>query len=116
TAERREAPRQTIMAMCRVRLAGQPEAREWRCVAYNISQVGIGLTVPCPLQPGASGSIVPWDRPHAPPMVARRGRTVAASFFCLCGCALLTPLSEAELAEWIQLDENDDSIDVEDMR
>jgi hypothetical protein len=73
---------------------------DWRCIAYNISATGLGLTLPLPLEPGTILDIEAWGLADAPPLRARIVRTTPVAFVWFCGCELLDRLSDAELHAW----------------
>jgi hypothetical protein len=81
--------------------AGNPPALAWKGIAYNISTTGIGITLPCPINAGAVLEIEAWQLPRARRLQVRviHARLVQLHWFC--GCELLTPLTEEELAGWL---------------
>src|SRR5262249_34929752 len=70
SAERRAAPRHPLLQRCFVWPPGA-QGEGWRCVAYNISATGIGLTLPLPLLPGTVLRVEPWELPAARILRAR---------------------------------------------
>jgi hypothetical protein len=99
--ERRRGPRHPIQQRCLVRPPGSALPDAWRCIAFNISASGIGLTLPLPLGPGTVLDIEPCDRPGARPVRARVAHTRRLEFLWLAGCELVRPLSAAELHAWL---------------
>ncbi|HXG13134.1 MAG TPA: PilZ domain-containing protein [Gemmataceae bacterium] len=99
--ERRASPRYRILQRCFVRPEGATGAEAWRCIVFNISTIGIGVTVPCPLQPGTILEIMPHRLPGTRPLQARVVRSDSVEYLWFCGCELLHPLSEEELRTWL---------------
>src|SRR5690242_16687851 len=93
--ERRTAPRYRILQRCFVHFgeASTPEA--WRCVAYSVSAIGIGVTLPINLPEGTVLTIRPWGLTSADPVQARVVRTQPVDFLWFTGCELLRRLSDA---------------------
>jgi hypothetical protein len=105
-AERRRAPRYAIRRPCFARppwppgsVGERPEG--WRCIACDVSAVGIGLVLPFPLAPGAELEVRPAAPPGVRPLRARVAHARPMDFAWLVGCALAEPLSEAELRIWL---------------
>jgi hypothetical protein len=75
-----------------------PEA--WRCIAYNVSATGVGITLPFELDEGTLLTIQPWDLPGSRPLQARivQSRQVETAWFT--GCEWLQFLSEDEVEIW----------------
>jgi hypothetical protein len=103
--ERRAFPRYLILQRCFVRLSpcaqDVPRPEGWRCIAYNVSATGIGITLPLPVPLGSLLEIEAWQLPGARPLTARVVRTAPVEYLWFCGCELSQPLSEAELRIWI---------------
>jgi hypothetical protein len=99
--ERRGAPRFAILQRCLVKPPQAQGPEDWRCIAYNISSTGLGLTLPLPLATGTILDIEPWALPKAPRVQARVVRCKPVDFLWFCGCELLRRLSEAELQAWL---------------
>src|SRR5262249_48674843 len=99
--ELRSFPRYPILQRCLVVPGNAPAGAEgWRCIAYNISRAGIGLTLPAPLRIGAELIITPWQLPAAPVVRARVVHSSRVDFLWFCGCEFLTPLSADEHFAW----------------
>lgn len=98
--ECRVAPRQRILQRCFIRPPETKGPEGWRCIAYNISVVGIGLALPFRLAEGTMLEILPWELAGSRPLRARviRGSRVDSLWFC--GCEFVTPLDEKELRLW----------------
>jgi hypothetical protein len=69
--ERRGAPRHIILQRCLVWPPGACRPEGWPCIAYNISTIGIGISLPCPLQPGVVLKVQAWGLPRARELEAR---------------------------------------------
>ncbi|HKB42152.1 MAG TPA: PilZ domain-containing protein, partial [Gemmataceae bacterium] len=69
--ERRVLPRHPILQRCLVWPPGTLGTEGWRCIVHNISTTGIGISLPCPLQPGTVLRVEAWGLPGAPPLLAR---------------------------------------------
>jgi c-di-GMP-binding flagellar brake protein YcgR len=100
--ERRSAPRHSLIQRCFAKPASSPEAEGWRCIVYNISAGGVGITLPLPLKNGAVIHIEPWNLPRAKPVQARVVRSSPLEYVWLCGCEFLTRLTDEELRAWVQ--------------
>ena len=61
--ERRSATRYSLIQRCFAKPAAAPGAEGWRCIVYNISVAGVGITLPLPLKNGAVIWIEPWNLP-----------------------------------------------------
>jgi hypothetical protein len=99
--ERRGTPRYPILQRCLV-WPGPRGVEGWRCIAYNISPMGVGLTLPLPVQPGTVLEIEAWEFSRARPLRARVVRTAPVEFLWFCGCHFETPLAEHELRTWLK--------------
>ena len=99
--ERRSAPRYSLIQRCFAKPAAVPESEGWRCIVYNISLAGIGVTLPLPLKPGALIRIEPWNLPGVKPVQARVVRASPLEFVWLCGCEFPTRLTDDELQAWL---------------
>jgi hypothetical protein len=76
-------------------------AREaWQCIAYNISAIGIGVSLPVELQEGTELSIRALGLPQACPLQVRIVRTNPMEFLWFTGCEFLNRLSDSDLAVW----------------
>ena len=98
--ERRSAPRHSLIQRCFAKPVSCPAAEGWRCIVYNISAAGVGITLPLPLKNGAVIWIEPWNLPGAKPMQARVVRSAPLEYVWLCGCEFLTRLTDEELRAW----------------
>ena len=96
---RREFPRYPTLQRCFVWPEGA-DGEGWRCIAYNISLTGIGLTLPVPLPADAVIRVLPHGLPGARPLRARLVHVRRLEWAFLCGCEFFEPLSEAELQTW----------------
>jgi hypothetical protein len=105
--ELRHGPRFRILQRCLVLPAnlpptdGAPAPEGWHCIAYNISALGIGITVPLKLREGTELSIRPWVLRGAEVLTARIVHTKPVGFLWFAGCELSKRLSESELEIWI---------------
>jgi hypothetical protein len=118
--ERRSAYRYPILQRCFVRPPAPPEAvragrtgsagpgdtEAWRCIAYNISLLGIGITMPFQPPLGTVLEVQAWESPASRPLRVRVVRTAEVEFLWFCGCELLTPLDDAELQVWVAQPQN----------
>jgi len=104
-SERRAVPRHAILQRCLVRSGDQgPTPRGpdgWRCIAYDISANGIGLTLPLPVQPGTLLEIEGWGLPANRQLRARVVRAAPVEFLWFCGCEFVDPPAESELTAWL---------------
>src|SRR5262245_30429196 len=100
--ERRAATRYAIVRRCFVRLVGRPAAVQgWRCIAYNVSATGVGLTLPLPLQPGTRIEVEGWRLSGGRPARAVVVRTEPVEYVWFCGCEFEAPLEPEELYSWL---------------
>jgi hypothetical protein len=99
--ERRAAPRYPILQRCLVRPPGRAGAADWRCIAYNISATGVGITLPYAPPAGTVLEVEAWGAPAARPVLARVVRAAPAAFLWFCGCEFVTPLAPDELRAWL---------------
>jgi hypothetical protein len=98
--EMRAATRYRILQRCFVHPAGASAREAWQCIAYNISAIGIGVTLPVELQEGTELSIQALGLPQACPLQVRIMRTNPIEPLWFTGCELLNRLSDADLAAW----------------
>ncbi len=98
--ERRTVPRHAILQRCFVWPQGSPRIEPWRCIVYNISSIGLGITMPFPPKPGAVFQMEAWNLPGARLLAIRVVRVSAVEFLWFCGCELLQPLAPEELHLW----------------
>jgi hypothetical protein len=96
--EMRIAPRFPILQRCFVLASGG--AQVWRCIAYNVSATGIGITLPDQLPEETVLTIQAWDLPESRPLQARivHSRPVESVWFT--GCEWIKFLSDDELETW----------------
>jgi len=99
--EQRAAPRFPLVQRCFVRPPGAIGAEGWRCIAYNISLTGIGITLPAPLQTGTILDIKAWGLPAAPSLQARVVHLHLIDFLWFCGCELVSRLEPDQLQAWL---------------
>lgn len=104
-SERRAAPRYMILQRCLVWSGVQGSNSRgpdgWHCIAYDISAVGIGLTLPLPVQAGTLLEIVGWGLTTSRPLRARVVHTTPVEFLWFSGCEFVDRLSESELSTWL---------------
>lgn len=100
--DRREDPRYRLLQRCFVRPDGSQKVESWRCIAYNISVGGIGITMPYALEPGTLLEIEPWGLPEARTLKARIVHAKRADFLWMTGCRFDDRLNEDELQEWLK--------------
>src|SRR5207237_898345 len=93
-------PRQPILQRCFVNPAETALPNAWKCIIYNISATGIGITLPVRLQDGTLLTIEAWRLPRACLLQARIVQTKQVDFCWFTGCELLKRLSDAELQIW----------------
>jgi hypothetical protein len=98
--ERRTARRHAILQRCFAHLSSNPCPEPWRCIAYDVSEAGVGVALPLSLPQGALLIVRAWDLPDAPPLLVRivSVRPVESVWFT--GCELLRRLSGPELRAW----------------
>jgi hypothetical protein len=100
--ERRAAIRYRCLRDCIVRLEGAtPGVGDWPGMTYDLSVIGVGVTILYPLALGTQLIIEKFGR-NARPLHAKIVRSVPMEFVWLHGCQLLAPLTEAELQEWLR--------------
>jgi hypothetical protein len=99
--ERRAAERYPILQRCVVRPANGPGGDGWKCIAYDVSTVGIGVAVPCQLTVGTVLAIEPADLPGAQTVEARIVRVAPLAHLWLCGCEFTAPLADTRLRDWL---------------
>ena len=88
-------------ADAQVRVQGAPGSDSWRCIAFNISTTGVGLTLPCPVRPGTVVDVHAWELPDACRLTARVVHVKQVEFLWFGGCELVRPLTEGELQAWM---------------
>jgi hypothetical protein len=96
----RAATRYRILQRCFVHPAQTSAREEWRCIAYNVSVIGIGLALPIQLQEGTVLTIQACGLPRAGLLQARIVRTMPIEFLWFTGCKFLNRLSDADLTVW----------------
>ncbi len=96
--DHRTGPRHRLLQRCFVRCWGRAET--WRCIAYNISVTGIGITLPVPMPEGTVLEIEAWELPRARKLRVRVVQSKQVDFLWFCGCELTSRLSEAEVRTW----------------
>src|SRR5215468_4463045 len=69
--EHRTTPRYPLLQRCLVWPPDAAGAEGWRCIVHNISEHGIGLSLPCPVRPGTVLRVEAWGLPGAPTLLAR---------------------------------------------
>jgi hypothetical protein len=99
--ERRAAVRHRLLRRCLVLPEGATGAASWHAIAHDISRIGIGLALPCPLRPGALLTVEPWGPGGARTVRARVVRCAPLEFVWLHGCELAEPLTEDQLRAWL---------------
>ena len=100
-SERRIAPRHPILQRCLVWPPGASGTEGWRCIVHNISLSGVGLSLPCPVEPGTILRVEAWGLPGAPALQVRVVYTKPLGFLWLGGCELLHPLDADRLQSWL---------------
>ena len=99
--EHRRAPRHQVLRRCFVRPPGAGGGEGWRCIVYDISLLGIGVTLPLPVRPGARLTVIPHAAPGAPELRARVVHARPLAHVWMCGCELDAPMGEDELRAWL---------------
>jgi hypothetical protein len=74
-----------------------------RCIAFDISAVGIGLALPMALPPGSTVTVRGWGLPDAPPLRAQVAHAKRVEGVWFTGCAFPEPISDEELSRWTKL-------------
>jgi hypothetical protein len=100
-SDRRGAPRHPILQRCLVLDAGAVGDDAWRCIAYDLSLTGIGITLPAPVREGALLTIEPFQLAGAGPLRARVVHCRLVEWAWFCGCQFDTPLTEEMLQTWL---------------
>jgi hypothetical protein len=99
--DRRQAFRYPILQRCFAYPDGSSAVLAWQVIAYNVSATGIGMVLPCPVERGAVLEVDAWKLRRAPRLRVRVVHARLSHLHWFCGCELLTPLSEEELAAWL---------------
>jgi PilZ domain len=103
--ERRIAQRYPILQRCFVwpgsRGMGPEAPPGWRCIAYNISETGIALALPLPIQPGRVLEIEPWNLPSGQALRVQVVRTKTVQFLWFCGCEWVEPPNNEVFRAWL---------------
>jgi hypothetical protein len=99
--EFRGATRYRVLQRCFVRPPGVSTHEGWRCIAFNLSLTGIGVTLPLPVERDTLLDIEPWNLPGAPELKARVVHISRLDFVWLAGCELSRRLTDEELAAWL---------------
>jgi hypothetical protein len=101
--ERRAAVRYRCLRNCVVRVEGGTSGvGDWPGMTYDLSVIGVGVSILYPLAVGTELVIEKFGPSSAPILRARVVRSVPLEFVWLHGCQLVTPLTEAELHEWLR--------------
>jgi hypothetical protein len=98
----RIVPRHRFLQRCLVSPPPFPDTGAWRCIAFDISRNGIGITLPQDLPPETELDVVAWELPGALPLRVRVVRTWPVAQLWFCGCELVSRLGEAELRAWLK--------------
>jgi hypothetical protein len=98
--ELRVARRVPIIQRCFVYPDGKPPTEAWRCIAYNISATGVGVTLPVWLPAGTVLTIEAWGLPIACPLRARVVQSRQLQFFWFTGCMMLKRLPNDDFHAW----------------
>ena len=98
--EMRIAARYSILQRCFITAADVSCSENWPCIAYNISETGIGVVLPKQAPAGTKLTIRPWNLPDACSLqaVVVHTRPVKDSWFA--GCELSKRLSADEVQIW----------------
>jgi hypothetical protein len=100
--DRRAAVRYRCLRDCVVRQDGTPGVCYWPGMVYDLSVLGVGVTILYPLAPGTRLVIEKFGRGSARTLHATVVRSAPLEFVWLHGCRLQTPLTEAELHDWLK--------------
>jgi len=100
--ERRTAARFRCCRKCNVRPAGATGVGTWPGIIYNISATGIGVVLPCPLQPGTRLIIELFGGRKEQRVEASVVRSVLHTFAFFHGCEFSEPLSEHDVQAWLK--------------
>lgn len=100
--EMRLSRRHLTLQRCLVCPVEAGEAEGWRCVVYDVSRHGLGLTLPLPVRPGTLLTVKPYDVCDRRPLTVRAVRTTPVGWLWFCGAELLAPLSEEQLQAWLE--------------
>jgi PilZ domain len=98
--EMRAAVRYPILQRCLVIPAEVSCSETWRCIAYNISDSGIGLALPMEVPERTTLTIRPWNLPGALPLQAVVVRVQPVKGYWFAGCELSKRLSDDEVQTW----------------
>jgi hypothetical protein len=85
---------------CFANTAKASASEAWRCIGYDISATGIGITLPVRLQQGTLLTINAWGLPRACPLQVRVVHTKHVDFVWFTGCEFIKRLSDVQLAIW----------------
>lgn len=100
--EQRRETRFPTKQRCFVWGPGGQGPEGWRCIAYNISRHGIGITLPLPLPAGKVIRIQPYQLPGAGLIEAQIVHSKRVEFLWFAGCTLVEPMSEEALFRWLE--------------
>jgi PilZ domain len=98
--EMRIAVRHSILQRCFVIPAEGSYSEPWRCIAYNISATGIGVTVPMQVPVGTTLIVRPWRLPGAVPLRADVIHVRPVKGYWFAGCELSKRLTDDEMQIW----------------
>ena len=96
----RTAVRRPILQRCFVLPLNTEPAQAWRCIAYNISATGIGVTLPRQLPVRGVLTVHAWNLPRARPLQVRIAQIKQVGLLWFAGCELVKRLTDAELQIW----------------
>jgi len=98
--EMRTGPRYRILQRCFANTARTSASEAMRCIGYNISATGIGITLPLRLPKGTVLTLQAWGLPRASPLQVRIVYTKQVDFVWFTGCEFIKRLSDAQLDVW----------------
>ena len=94
------ASRSRILQRCFASKDNASPSEAMRCIGYNISATGIGITLPIRLPQGTLLTIQAWGLPRACPLRIRIVHAKQVDFVWFTGCEFITRPTDAQLEIW----------------
>ena len=99
--ERRAATRYHLSRPCIVRPEEATGVGNWSGIIYDLSALGVGIALTCPVPTGKSLIIEPLGNFRLRTMRGRVVRCVQREFVWFLGCEFANPMSDEELSTWL---------------
>jgi hypothetical protein len=90
-----------ILQRCVERPLGAPREQGWKTIAFDVSETGLGITLPTELAEGTELEIEAWELSKAEPLYVRVIRSKRVDCVWLTGCKSVTRLSDDNLRAWM---------------